>query len=66
MKRPVEEPTRYLTVNEVCETFGFGRTKFYEMLRTTDLEDVVVRVPPPRGPLRIPLQDFKRWLEDRR
>lgn len=65
MKRRAE-PTRYLTVNEVCAIFGFGRSKFYEMLRTTDLEAIVVRVPPPRGPLRIPLQAFENWLNGRR
>lgn len=55
---------QYLTVDETCELFRMSRSTFYELVRTTDLSELLVRVPPPSGRLRVPSRDFERWLKE--
>lgn len=54
----------YLPVNEICKTFGIGRTTFYRMLADPHLglSELVVRVPPDTGRLKVPRLAFEEWL----
>ena len=56
----------YLSVNQACRQFGFSRSTFYRMLHDPklDLEDVVVRIPPVTGRIKIPAQRFEEWLRE--
>lgn len=58
----------YLTVREACEVFKISRSKFYRDLdnRETGLHAVIIRIPPPDGPIRVPRQAFHDWAQQRR
>ena len=58
------EPDTYLTVNEACARFGFSRRSFYRWLADpeTGLSEVVVRIPPGTGRIRVPLLALERWI----
>ena len=57
-------PDTYLTVNEACARFGFSRRSFYRWLADpeTGLCEVVVRIPPRTGRIRVPLLALERWF----
>jgi excisionase family DNA binding protein len=58
---------RYLTVNELCQRYGFSRATFYRMLADpqSGLRSLVMRIPPPRGRIRVPEDEFVAWLKRR-
>ncbi len=58
---------QFLSINEVCQRYGISRTTFYRMLAssTSGLRSIVVRIPPPRGRVRVPLVEFEAWLRRR-
>lgn len=58
---------QFLTVNEVCERYGFSRSTFYRMLADpqSGLRSVVLRIPPPWGRIRVPEDEFEAWLKKR-
>lgn len=60
-------PDRFRTVQQTCERFAMGKSTFYRMLADPDsgLADVVVRVPPVTGRLRVPERAFEAWLTRR-
>jgi predicted DNA-binding transcriptional regulator AlpA len=57
----------FLSINEVCARYGISRATFYRMLGDprSGLRAVVVRIPPPRGRVRVPLGAFEAWLRRR-
>jgi hypothetical protein len=57
-------PDSYLTINEACELFALSRSTFYRMLRDVELGlgEIVVRVPPNTGRIRVPAKGFEDWL----
>ena len=63
-----EGPDTFVSIGELCRRFGFSRQTFYRMFNDPDggLDEVAVRVPPPRGRLRIPVRRFEAWLRARR
>lgn len=56
----------YLSIIQTCERFRLSRSTFYRMLRDPDLdlEEIVVRVPPVTGRIRVPARRFEDWLRD--
>lgn len=60
-------PDCYRTIAETCARFSIGRSTFYRMLAdpASGLSDVVVRVPPVTGRLRVPERAFEEWLRKR-
>lgn len=58
---------QFLTINEVCARYGISRATFYRMLADprSGLRAIVVRIPPPRGRVRVPAADFEGWLKRR-
>ena len=60
-----ESPDTYLSINQTCERFGISRRTFYRMLEDPSLADLVVRIPPGTGRIRVPLKRFERWLLER-
>ena len=64
---PSFDPDTYVSVDETCERFGFSRRSFYRWLALpeTGLAEVVVRVPPPHGRIRVPVRRFEEWLHGR-
>ena len=72
MSKPTQpnhpEPDTYVSVNEACERFGFSRRSFYRWLADpeTGLYDVVVRIPPVTGRIRVPLLALERWFRGER
>lgn len=64
---PRFDPDTYVSVDEACQRFGISRRSFYRWLALpeTGLAAVVVRVPPPRGRIRVPVRRFERWLHGR-
>jgi len=60
-------PDTYVSINEVCRRFSFSRQTFYRMLGDPeeDLAELVVRVPPETGRIRVPLRAFEAWLKAR-
>lgn len=58
---------QYLTIKQVCERYGISRATFYRMLADpqSGLRGVVVRIPPPRGRIRVPVVAFEAWLKRR-
>ncbi len=58
------DPDTYVAVNEVCQRFGISRRSFYRWLAdpNTGLIDVVVRIPPGTGRIRVPLKRFEQWI----
>lgn len=63
-----DQPQRYLSVNELCRRYGISRTSFYRMRATPELglAEILVRIPPPNGRIRVPLGAFEAWLRRRR
>lgn len=63
---PEPEET-FLTIDEACRRFGLGRRTFYRMLADPGggLAQVVVRVPPGTGHIRVPVRRFEAWLRGR-
>lgn len=61
------EPDRFRTVQDTCARFSIGKSTFYRMLAdpASGLGDVVVRVPPVTGRLRVPERAFEEWLARR-
>jgi predicted DNA-binding transcriptional regulator AlpA len=64
----LQEVDQYLTINEACKAFGFSRSTFYRMHDDpgTGLRDVVIRIPPGSGRIRIPRGGFETWLRQKR
>ncbi|MCW8137707.1 MAG: helix-turn-helix domain-containing protein [Planctomycetota bacterium] len=62
-----EGPREYLSINEVCARYAISRSTFYRMLADprSGLRGVVVRIPPPRGRIRVSLPAFEAWLARR-
>lgn len=62
-----ETKPEFLSIDEVCERYGISRSTFYRMLGNpkNGLRGVVVRIPPPRGRIRVPLEAFEAWLKKR-
>ena len=58
----------YLSINEACALFSFSRTTFYRMYSDpkTGLQEIVLRVPPRTGRIRIPRTAFEAWLREKR
>jgi hypothetical protein len=52
----------YLSIDDVCKKFDISRTTFYELLPAAEAAEVVVRVPPPTGVVRVPVVRFEAWL----
>ncbi len=65
---PVESVDRYLSINKACEAFSFSRSTFYRMLDDPDsgLRELVVRIPPETGRIKVPQAAFEAWLRQRR
>jgi hypothetical protein len=65
MSSPDSTVDRYVSVNEACAQFSISRASFYRMLGapSSGLREIVIRVPPVTGRLRIPLNGFERWLQ---
>ena len=59
--RPIDPATEYLKVEEACRIGNFGKTKFYEFLRTKGLPSVK---PDGFGGRRVPREPFHRWLKE--
>ena len=65
-RRKDAEPDTYASINEACERFGISRRTFYRMLaEEPGLAELVVRIPPGSGRIRVPLNRFERWLLER-
>lgn len=64
----VDSPDRYLSINKACEAFSFSRSTFYRMLDdpSTGLRELVVRIPPETGRIRVPQAAFEAWLRQKR
>jgi hypothetical protein len=56
----------FLSVSETLRRFGISRSAFYDMVRNTDLEHILVRVPPGTGRIRVPARRFEEWLRTNR
>lgn len=68
-ERPRQEGGEvFLSVSETCERFQISRATFDRMLRDTSngLTEVIVRLPPTTGRVKVPLQAFQAWLRERR
>ena len=60
------EPETYLSIDLACKQFGVSRRTFYRMLaREPGLAELVVRIPPKTGRIRVPLRRFEQWLRER-
>ena len=61
---PAHTPDTYATINAACSQFGFSRSTFYRMLAdsTSGLREILSRIPPGSGRIRVPLQAFEAWL----
>ena len=64
----MESLDRYLSINDACEAFSFSRSTFYRMLddRDSGLREIVVRIPPKTGRIRVPQAAFEAWLRQKR
>lgn len=62
-----ETRPEFLSIDEVCRRYAFSRSTFYRMLGDpkSGLRAVVVRIPPPRGRVRVPVEAFEAWLRRR-
>ena len=60
-------PDTYVSVNDACKRFGVSRRSFYRWLADpeTGLANVVVRIPPGTGRIRVPVRRFEQWLRRR-
>ncbi len=68
-ERPREEGGEtFLNVSETCKRFQISRATFDRMLRDTSngLSEVIVRLPPTTGRVKVPLLAFQAWLHERR
>jgi predicted DNA-binding transcriptional regulator AlpA len=63
----VEADERYLSINAACEAFGFSRSTFYRMHDDpqSGLSEVVVRIPPGTGRIKVPRAAFEEWLKQK-
>jgi len=54
----------YASVAEICRQYRFSRMTFYRMLNDpqSGLGEIVVRVPPVTGVVRVPRLAFDEWL----
>lgn len=61
-------PDTYTTINAACHRFGISRSTFYRMLAdpSSGLAELIIRIPPGTGRIRVPLQAFERWLCSKR
>lgn len=66
-ERPSDEE-HYLTVAQTCERFEISRATFDRTLRdpSSGLSEVIVRLPPVTGRVKVPLRAFEAWLRERR
>lgn len=66
--RQEPEGERYLSVRETCERFQISRATFDRMLRdpSSKLTEVIVRLPPTTGRVKVPQHAFETWLRERR
>ena len=64
----MESLDRYLSINQACEAFSFSRSTFYRMLDDpgSGLREIVVRIPPETGRIKVPQTAFETWLRQRR
>jgi predicted DNA-binding transcriptional regulator AlpA len=64
----VDSPDLYLSINQACQAFSFSRSTFYRMLDDprSGLREIVVRIPPETGRIRVPQAAFEAWLHQRR
>lgn len=58
----------YLSVRETCERFQISRATFDRMLSdsSSGLGEVIIRLPPVTGRVKVPLRAFEAWLRERR
>jgi predicted DNA-binding transcriptional regulator AlpA len=58
------EADDYITIKQVCREFSFSRSTFYRMLDdpTSGLRELVVRIPPREGRIKVPRRAFEEWL----
>jgi hypothetical protein len=58
----------YLSVRETCERFQISRATFDRMLSdsSSGLAEVIIRLPPVTGRVKVPLRAFEAWLRERR
>jgi predicted DNA-binding transcriptional regulator AlpA len=63
----MSDPDQYAPIKKTCERFGFSRATFYRMLadEKSGLEEVIRRVPPLTGRIRVPQRAFENWLSRR-
>ncbi len=66
-EEPMISEVEFVTINDVCARYSISRATFYRMLKEkgTGLRALVVRVPPPRGRIRVPVVEFEAWLKRR-
>ena len=66
MRRNGSEADTYVSVSGACAHFEMSRSTFYRMLRDPEshLDRIIIRVPPLRGRIRVPLKRFEKWLRD--
>jgi hypothetical protein len=64
----VEPLDVFLSINQACEAFSFSRSTFYRMLDdpSSGLKEIVVRIPPVRGRIKVPRAAFESWLRQNR
>lgn len=62
-----ESPDSYVSIDEACARFGISRRTFYRLLADPEggLDQVVIRIPPRTGHIRVPVQRFEQWLRSR-
>lgn len=61
-----ESADTYASITQVCKQFSVSRRTFYRMLaRDPALAELVVRIPPKTGRIRVPLRRFEQWLRER-
>lgn len=65
---PASDGDRLLTISECCTACGISRQTFYNWLNDPSLgfAELVVRVPPPNGRLRIRESRLREWLDSGR
>ncbi len=58
------QPDQYLSVDQTCSQFTLSRSTFYRLLRDagSGLNELIVRVPPRTGRIRVPARGFEEWL----
>lgn len=62
-----ERPDTFVSIDEACIIFGISRRTFYRLLadRRAGLDQVVLRIPPRTGHIRVPVRRFEEWLRAR-